>query len=120
MKIPLIAEASHKTVNKQTGAQNIIMWSRGDKLVIKSPRQHCYYLPEQDKKYRVLGKEKPRYYKKYHVENIGELGVDRIPHNAVLDGVSRNEIERICIEHPEFFGKFSIPISSILSLKNFE
>ena len=109
MKIPLIAEASHKTVNKQTGDQNIIMWSRGDKLVVKSPREHCYYLPEQDTKYRVLGKEKPRYYKKYHVNNIGELGQDRIPHNAVLDGVSRNEIERICIEHPEFFSKFSTP-----------
>ena len=25
----------------------------------------------------------------------------------ILDGVTKNESERICIEHPDFFGKFT-------------
>ena len=47
--------------------------------------------------------------KKYNVENIGELGVDKLPPHSHLDGVTRNEVERICIEHPEFFSKFTSP-----------
>jgi len=109
MKIPLIADASHKTVNKQTGAQNVIIWSRGEKLVVKSPRQHGYYLEGGDVERQVLGKSKKKKYKFYPVENIGELGLEKISPLAKLDGVSRNEIERICIEHPEYFGKFTCP-----------
>jgi DNA polymerase I len=109
MKIPLIADASHKTVNKQTGVQNVIIWSRGDKLVVKSPRQHGYYLEGGDTERQVLGKTKKKNYKFYPVENIGELSVEKISPNAKLDGVSRNEIERICIEHPEYFSKFTSP-----------
>ena len=109
MKVPLIADASHKTVNKQTGAQQVILWSRGEKLVIKSPRQHGYYIPNKGDMHKVLGQEKKQQYKKYNVENIGELSMDKLPHNAKLDGVTRNEVERICIEHPEFFSRFTSP-----------
>ena len=110
MKVPLIADSSHRTVNKQTGAQQVILWSRGDKLVIKSPRTHSYYIPNAEgDSYRVLGKTKRVRYNKYNVENIGELGVDKLPPHAHLDGVTRNEVERISIEHPEFFGKFTSP-----------
>ena len=109
MKVPLIADASHKTVNKQTGAQQVIIWSRGEKLVIKSPRQHGYYIPNKGDMHKVLGQEKRQQYKKYNVENIGELNIDKLPYGAKLDGVTRNEVERICIEHPEFFSRFSSP-----------
>ena len=65
MKVPLIADSSHKTVNKQTGAQQVILWSRGDKLVIKSPRTHSYYIPNAEgDSYKVLGKTKRVRYKK--------------------------------------------------------
>jgi len=110
MKVPLIADSSHKTVNKQKGIQNVILWSRGDKLVVKSPRQHSYYIPDSEgDSYKVLGKTKKIRYKKYHVENIGELGINNLPQNAHLDGVTRNEVERICIEHPDFFSRFTSP-----------
>ena len=110
MKVPLIADSSHKTVNKQTGAQQVILWSRGDKLVIKSPRTHSYYIPNAEgDSYKVLGKTKRVRYKKYNVENIGELGVDKLPPHSHLDGVTRNEVERIWIKHPEFFSKFTSP-----------
>ena len=88
MKIPLIADASHKTVNKQTGVQNVIIWSRGDKLVVKSPRQHGYYLEGGDTERQVLGKTKKKNYKFYHVENIGELSVEKISPNAIFPIVS--------------------------------
>ena len=66
MKVPLIADASHKTVNKQNGVQNVILWCRCDKLVVKSPRQHAYYVPDaKGKSYKVLGKSKKINYKKY-------------------------------------------------------
>ena len=105
MKIPLIAMSSNYTVNRMTGEQQIIVWTNGEKRIIKSPREHYYYVPnEEGNEYKVLG-SKNRKFKRHQVNNAQELHPDNIPPYAKLDGVTNNEIERICIEHPDFFNQ---------------
>ena len=108
MKIPLSAMSGPQTVNKYTGKQNVLIWRNGEKIVVPSPREHYYYLPDKEGKPReILGKRDPHQarplYKKHLVENIGELNPEALSSLAVLDGVTRNEIERISIEHDDFF-----------------
>ena len=104
MNIPLAAHSTYNTVNRMTGEQQIIIWKDGEKRVIKSPRTHSYYMLDKNgQDYDVLGNSMPQTLKKYNVENLGALRPDSISPLAKIDGLTRNEIERVCIEHPEFF-----------------
>tara|TARA_R100000664_G_C2755540_1_gene143270 strand:+ start:101 stop:2329 length:2229 start_codon:yes stop_codon:yes gene_type:complete len=107
MKIPLMAISNYTTVNKMTGQQQVILWSRDEKLVVKSPRKHFYYKGGEGEHYNVLGKNRLVKYNKHLVQNVGELKPDFIGPLAQVDGVNINEIERIAIEHPDFFTKFT-------------
>ena len=107
MKVPLSAFSTYSTVNRMTGDQQIIVWHNGDKRVIKSPRTHKYYMHDRNgKEYNVLGKSTTQLLKEYHVENLGALRPEAISPLSKIDGLTRNEIERVCIEHPEFFTEF--------------
>jgi len=111
MKVPLAAMSGPQTVNKYNGKQNVLIWKDGEKIVIPSPREHHYYMLHEDGERReVLGKMGPHTprpkYKKYNVENISELSPEILPPLAQIDGVTRNEIERICIEHGDFFKSY--------------
>ena len=106
MKIPLMAISNYTTINKHTGQQQVILWSRDERLVVKSPRNHYYYKAGEGEHYKVLGKSKLMKYNKHLVENVGELNNDKLGPFAKIDGVNINEIERIAIEHPDFFPKF--------------
>ena len=108
MNIPLSAFSTYNTVNRMNGKQQIIIWKDGEKRVVSSPRTHSYYLHDsRGKEYDVLGKSTSQLLKKYNVENLGELKPESIFPLSKIDGVTRNEIERVCIEHPEFFTGFS-------------
>ena len=108
MNIPLSAFSTYNTVNRMNGKQQIIIWKDGEKRVVSSPRTHSYYLHDsRGKEYDVLGKSTSQLLKKYNVENLGELKPESISPLSKIDGVTRNEIERVCIEHPEFFTGFS-------------
>ena len=107
MKIPLIAIAGPGTVNKQTNEQQVILWNRGEKLARPSPRTHYYYIEEKDgEEHKVLGSRKLRKFTQVKVANCAVFNEFEMPPLARLDGVNKNESERICIEHPEFFGKY--------------
>ena len=49
----------------------------------------------------------PQLLKGYHVNNLSELRPEAISPLSKIDGLTRNEIERVCIEHPEFFTEYS-------------
>jgi len=107
MKVPLIAISGPKMVNRKTKKQQVVVWSRGEKLTYPSPRTHYYYLESKDGEEReVLGSQQPRKFKRVKVDNCGVFNEFEMPPLAHLDGVGNNESERICIEHPEFFGRF--------------
>ena len=106
MKVPLMAIANYSTVNKMTGQQQVVLWSRDEKLVVKSPRNHYYYKTGEGEHYKVLGKSKSQEYNRHLVQNVTELKPDLIGPLSKIDGVTVNEIERIAIEHPDFFPKF--------------
>ena len=108
MKVPLIAISGRNSFNRQTRQQNIIIWGRGrDKLIVTSPREHYYYMKGDGELYSVLGKSRKVPYKKHLVENASELNPDLIGPLAKIDGVTNNELERVCIEHPDFFTDFA-------------
>jgi DNA polymerase elongation subunit (family B) len=107
MKVPLIAIAGPNTVNRHNNKQQVIIWSRGEKIIKKSPRTHCYYKESKNgEEYRVLGSDHKKKYEKIEVANCGALNEFEMGPRCFLDGVTKNESERICIEDPEFFGKF--------------
>jgi len=108
MKVPLIAVAGPNTVNRNTGKQQVIVWSRGEKVVVPSPRTHYYYKESKNgKEYEILGSLNKKKLDKIEVKNCAGLNEFEMGSLSYLDGVSKNENERICIEHPDFFGKFS-------------
>jgi DNA polymerase I len=113
MNIPLIAISGRNSFNRQTRKQNVIIWGRGrDKLIVPSPREHYYYVrgdgsQHPDELYNVLGRNKKIPFKRHLVENASELNPDLIGPTAKIDGVINNELERICIEQPDFFTSFA-------------
>ena len=91
-----------------TGEQQLIIWQNGEKRVIKSPRTHKYYMHDKNgKEYNVLGKSTTQLLREYNVQNLGELRPESISPLSKIDGLTRNETERVCIEHPEFFTEYA-------------
>lgn len=108
MNVPLSAFSNYSTVNRMNGEQQLIIWQNGEKKVIKSPRTHKYYMSDKKgQEYDVLGNSMPQLLKGYHVNNLSELRPEAISPLSKIDGLTRNEIERVCIEHPEFFTEYS-------------
>ena len=108
MNVPLMAISGKQTLNRQTGKQNVIIWGKGrDKIIVPSPKEHYYFVQGDGDLYNVLGKSNKVPLKRHTVENAGELHPDKIGPNAKTDGVTNNELERICIEHPEFFKEYA-------------
>ena len=102
MNIPLIAMSSNHTVNRMTGEQQIIVWVDGEKRIVKSPRDHHYYIPDNEgEEYKVLGHGIKKYKRKY-VNNATELHPETIPSYAKLDGVTNNEIEGFVLRNQSF------------------
>tara|TARA_R110000751_G_scaffold119302_8_gene219772 strand:- start:1894 stop:4131 length:2238 start_codon:yes stop_codon:yes gene_type:complete len=107
MNIPLSAFSNYGTVNRMTGEQQLIIWQNGEKKVITSPRIHQYFMKDKTgKEYDVLGNSMPQLFKNYSVNNLSELRPEAISPLAKIDGLNRNEIERVCIEHPDFFTEY--------------
>ena len=107
MKVPLSAFSTYSTVNRMTGEQQLIIWHNGEKRVVKSPRTHKYYMHDKKgREYKVLGKSTTQLLREYNVENLGELRPESISPLSKIDGLTRNEVERVCIEHPNFFTEF--------------
>ena len=65
MKVPLIGIAGPNTINRNTNEQQVIIWSRGEKLIKRSPRTHHYYKESKEgKEYQVLGSDHKKKYEK--------------------------------------------------------
>ena len=116
MSVPLIAMSGPYTFNQYSKQQQVIIWQDGEKKVVPSPREICYYTPNGKESYNILGRAEwnPMSLDKHIVDNVSKLSPELLPGVAYIDGVSRNEVERICIEEPDFFKKF--PSKKIKSL----
>ena len=102
MKVPLIGVSSPYTKNLETGDNQVIMWVDGEKRVEPSPYDPFCYVPAEDgDEYRLTGQQGSIYLKKLPYSAGEEL-----PRAVMLDGARENIMDRLVIEHPNYFYEF--------------
>ena len=103
MKVPLIGISSPYTINLETGDLQAIMWLNGQKDVVKIPYQpYCYVPDEEGTEYRITGKEGLMKLRKQPYRAGEEL-----PKTVIVDGDRENVMDRLLIEHPDFFYQYA-------------
>ena len=100
MKVPLIGILSPNTRNMRTGELQTLMYRNGHKQAATVPYQPYYYVshPSGSTK-KVLGYTEPQSLTKVHYKPNRDI----ISPNALFEGGREHLLERLCIEHPEFF-----------------
>ena len=95
-----MATISPKTVDLRDKSLKVRMYVNGKAEAVKSPYKPYYYIPDgEGKVYPTIASDKKLPLKKeYYLP-----GRDIIPRMALFDGGREALLERLCIEHPEFF-----------------
>jgi len=102
MKVPLIGICSPNTRNLRTGELQSIIWRDGKKESSTVPYKPYVYVPdEKGEQYRMTGKEGSIMLRKESYRAGEEL-----PSSLVLDGGRENVMDRLVIEHPNYFYEF--------------
>ena len=103
MKVPLIGICSPYTKNVESGALNSIMWRNGKKEVAEAPYDTYCYVPDSEtgEQYRLTGQSGSILLRKEHYRAGEEL-----PSSLILDGGRENIMDRLVIEHPDYFYGF--------------
>ena len=103
MKVPLIGVCSPYTRNLETGDLQTIIWRAGKKEVHVAPYEPYCYVPDSEtgEQYRITGKEGSILLRKEHYRAGEEL-----PSSLIVDGGRENIMDRLVIEHPDYFYKF--------------
>ena len=99
MEVPLIATVNHRTIDLRDGALKVKLYRNGKAEAVKSPYRPYYYTNEGDETYKRIASSEKVALKKHHYIP----GKDIIPPNALYDGGREAILERLCIEHPDFF-----------------
>ena len=103
MKVPLIGVCSPYTRNLETGDLQSIIWRDGKKEVNVAPYEPYVYVPDNEagQEYRLTGREGSMSLRKEQYRAGEEL-----PSSLILDGGRENVMDRLVIEHPDYFYKF--------------
>jgi len=103
MKVPLIGVCSPYTRNLETGDLQTIIWRAGKKEVHVAPYEPYCYVPDAEtgEQYRITGKEGSILLRKEPYRAGEEL-----PSSLIVDGGRENIMDRLVIEHPDYFYKF--------------
>ena len=103
MKVPLIGISSPDTKNIETGQLQTIVWRNGKKEVHENPYEPYAYVPDDvnGKPYRLTGQQGSTMLRKEHYRAGEEL-----PSSLILDGGRENIMDRLVIEHPDYFYGF--------------
>ena len=104
MKVPLIGICSPNTVNLETGNLQSIMWRNGKKESHVVPYKPYCYVPDTETgtQYNRTGKEGSILLRKEYYRAGEEL-----PSSLILDGGREQIMDRLLIEHPDYFYKFA-------------
>tara|TARA_R110000824_G_scaffold9077_1_gene40975 strand:- start:737 stop:2956 length:2220 start_codon:yes stop_codon:yes gene_type:complete len=103
MKVPLIATVNHRTIDLRDGSLKVKIYSNSSTEAVTSPYVP-YYMTEDDKgkEYRLVASDKKIKLSKHNY--IPKKDV--VPPHALYDGGRESLMERLCIEHPEFFAQY--------------
>lgn len=103
MKIPLIGITSPNTINLETGEQQAILYVNGKRRVVKTPYEpYCYVPDENGKQYRLTGQKGLMNLRKQPYRAGEEL-----PKSVIIDGGREQVMDRLVIEHPDFFYQYA-------------
>ena len=100
MKVPLIAQVNKKTIDLRDNTLKVKMFINGQVEGASSPYKPYYYLPnaEGDEYETIASDRKVKLTKHHYTPNR-----DMVPSHALYDGGREALLERLCIEHPDFF-----------------
>ena len=103
MKVPLIGVCSPYTRNLETGDLQSIIWRDGKKEVHVAPYNPYVYVPDSEtgQQYRITGQSGSTLLRKEKYRAGEELSGA-----LILDGGRENIMERLLIEHPDYYYQF--------------
>jgi len=104
MKVPLIGVCSPNTRNLKTGNLQAVIWRNGEKITDIVPYKPYVYVPDYEtgEQYNITGKEGSMMLRREYYKAGEEL-----PSSLMLDGGRENVMDRLVIEHPDYFYKFA-------------
>ena len=104
MKVPLIGICSPNTRNLKTGNLQSIIWRNGEKITSVVPYKPYVYVPDYEtgEQYNITGKEGSMMLRREYYKAGEEL-----PSSLMLDGGRENIMDRLVIEHPDYFYEFA-------------
>jgi len=111
MKVPLIGVSSPYTKNLETGELQVVMWRNGQKEVKPSKYEpYCYIYDEKGDNYSITGQQGST-----KMSKVPYIAGEELPKGVLLDGARENIMDRLVIEHPNYFYEFpnSQPLKSL-------
>ena len=104
MNIPLIATINHRTIDLRTGKLKVKIFRNSKTEAIESPYKPYYYMqgPKMAEPYRNIASDKVSHLTKHPYIPMRDV----IPPTALYDGGREALLERLLIEHPDFFASY--------------
>ena len=103
MKVPLIATVNHRTIDLRDGSLKVKIYRNSKTEAAQSPYVPYYYMNDKNgEEYKTIASSKTVKLSKHNY--IPKR--DAVPPNALYDGGREALLERLLIEHPEFFSEF--------------
>ena len=103
MKVPLIATVNHRTIDLRTGKLKVKIYRNSDTEAVESPYNPYYYQhgPKMQNPYRSIASDETLHLTKHPYIPMRDV----VPPTALYDGGREALLERLLIEHPEFFSQ---------------
>ena len=103
MKVPLIATINQRTIDLRDSSLNVKIYRNSETEAVKSPYRPYYYLPgEGGDEYKVIASDKTVKLSKHNYLPSRDI----LPPTALFEGGREAILERLLIEHPDFFSQF--------------
>jgi DNA polymerase I len=103
MKVPLIATINQRTIDLRDSSLKVKIYRNSETEAVKSPYRPYYYLPgEGGDEYKVIASDKTVKLSKHNYLPSRDI----LPPTALFEGGREAILERLLIEHPDFFSQF--------------
>jgi len=104
MKVPLMASLSPKTIDLRDKTLKVKIYRNGKSEAVASPYKPYFYTegPKMMTPYTAIASNEELHLQKHYYIP----GRDILPKTALFDGGREALLERLCIEHPDFFSQF--------------
>jgi len=103
MKVPLIASINHRTIDLRNKALKVKLYRNSKVEAVTSPYNPYYYIPAEDgEEYKTIASDKTIKLTKHDYLPMR----DTVPPMALYDGGREALLERLLIEHPDFFNAY--------------